>query len=305
MEFSRLMRAVHGIVVPLVTPLESQDRLDRPGLERVVEHVIDGGVSGLFILGTTGEGTSLSYELRARVIDAVCHQVGDRVPVLVGVTDTAFDESLAIARIAERSGAAAAVLAPPCYFQISQADLLYYTERFARESPLPVFLYNIPSLTKTAFELETVLRASELPGIAGLKDSSGDLEYLAAVVRRAGGSFPVLMGPEQQLLEAMRRGATGGVCGGTNLHPILLCELQRSAAAGDFATAEHLQTRVREIADELYTVGDPGTSYLRGLKYAMAAAGLCSSTCALPIAPFTAEEKHIMESRLEKVGAMI
>ena len=301
----QLDNTVHGIVVPLVTPLQDQCRLDRAGLERIVEHVVNGGVSGLFILGTTGEGPSLNYELRTEMIVAVCAQVSGRVPVLVGVTDTAYDQTIAMARIAADAGASAVVVAPPCYFRISQSDLLRYLQRFAEDSPLPAFLYNMPSLTKTAFETETVRQAAGIPGIIGLKDSSGDLEYLGSVVRSARAGFPVMMGPEELLVDAMRVGATGGVCGGANLNPRLFVELYQTAARGDMERAARLQTRVREISAAVYTVGDRSTSYLRGLKSAMAASGLCSGTTALPFAPFTAEEQRLLESRLDGLGLTV
>ena len=210
---SILDNAVRGIIVPLITPLEDDDVLDRVALERVIEHVLSGGVSGVFLLGTTGEGPSLSYEVRSQLIDATCQQVAGRVPVLVGVSDNAYERCIAMTRVAERAGAAAVVLAPPSYFRISQPDLLRYVETFAAESPLPVFLYNIPALTKTAYDPQTISRAAIFSRIAGLKDSSGDLDYLASVVRSTGAEFPVLMGPEEILMNAMQAGAVGGVCG--------------------------------------------------------------------------------------------
>src|SRR4051812_38624871 len=304
MQQSELDTAVRGVIVPLITPLESQERLDRFGLERLVEHVIIGGVSGIFILGTTGEGPSLAYDLRSELIEAVCRQTAGRVPVLVGITDTAYERTIAMARVAERSGASAVVLAPPSYFQICQSDLLRYLERCAAESPLPIFLYNMPSLTKLAYETDTVSRATQIEGILGLKDSSGDLEYLQSVVCSVGTNFPVMVGPEEMLVDAMRAGATGGVCGGANLNPRLLSNLQRATAAGDFETAQKLQARVREISDALYTIGHRSTSYLRGLKAAMAATGLCSDACALPFAPFSPDERLLLESRLDGLGSM-
>src|SRR2546427_7422671 len=102
-----------GIVPPLVTPLRDRDELDVPGLERLIEHILSGGVSGLFILGTTGEGPSLSYRLRRELIERVCKQVNHRVPVLVGITDTAFVESVNVGRCAADFGADALVVAPP------------------------------------------------------------------------------------------------------------------------------------------------------------------------------------------------
>jgi 4-hydroxy-tetrahydrodipicolinate synthase len=300
-----LKHIARGIVVPLITPLADQGSLDHGRLERLIEHVIEGGVSGVFILGTTGEGPSLSHELRRELMDAVCRQAAGRAPVLVGVTDTVYEYTVAMARAAERSGASAVVLAPPFYFRISQTELLQWVRRFARESPLPVFLYNMPSLTKMIFEVNTVRQAAEIPGVIGLKDSSGDLGYFRSVVQSAPPDFPVLMGPEEMLVEAMRAGASGGVCGGANLNPKLFVEMYRAAAAGEFETAERLQERVRKISEALYTVGDEGASYLRGLKWAMSKAGLCSGVCALPLAPFTRDEERVLEARLAELESMV
>src|SRR5437899_7918271 len=102
-----------GIVPPMITPLRARDELDVPGLERLIERILAGGVSGLFILGTTGEGPSLSYVLRRELIERTCRLVHGRVPVLVGITDTAFAESISLARNAASAGAEAVVVAPP------------------------------------------------------------------------------------------------------------------------------------------------------------------------------------------------
>ena len=104
-----LARPLCGIIPPMVTPLLDRDMLDVPGLERLIEHILAGGVHGLFILGTTGETPSLSHRIRHELIERVCVQVRGRVPVLVGITDTSFVESVEIARKAEQVGASALV----------------------------------------------------------------------------------------------------------------------------------------------------------------------------------------------------
>ena len=125
-----------GIVPPMITPLRDRDKLDTEGLERLVEHILAGGVSGLFILGTTGEGPALSYRLRRELIWRVCKQVNNRVPVLVGITDTAFVESVNIARSAAESGASAVVLAPPYYLPEAQPELQEYLNHLVPELSL-------------------------------------------------------------------------------------------------------------------------------------------------------------------------
>jgi 4-hydroxy-tetrahydrodipicolinate synthase len=171
----RMTTTYAGIIPPLVTPLTGRDALDVAGLEKLVEHVIAGGVSGIFILGTTGEGPSLSYRLRRELIERACKLVRRRVRVLVGITDTAFVESVNVAQWAAEAGADAVVLAPPYYLPEGQPELREYLDCLVPELPLPLFLYNMPALTKVQYELDTLRHAMENPRIIGLKDSSGNM----------------------------------------------------------------------------------------------------------------------------------
>jgi 2-dehydro-3-deoxy-D-pentonate aldolase len=279
-----LSRPLRGIIPPMVTPLDDPTSIDRPGLERLIEHLISGGVHGIFILGTTGEGTGISYRLRHELIDRTCGQVAGRVPVLVGITDTSYEESCSLAAYAKTVGANAVVSAPPSYFAMSQNDLFRLIQMLSTSIELPLYLYNMPSLTKTRFEPQTVLRTSELPNIYGLKDSSGDLRYLRTIARQMGDrpDFSLLVGPEELLFDSLIVGAHGGVCGGANLFPKLFVALYEAARAGDHKNAIDLQTRVRELGELLYGIGEAESSYLRGLKLGLELIGICSSTLALP-----------------------
>jgi dihydrodipicolinate synthase/N-acetylneuraminate lyase len=268
----------------MVTPLNGADTLDAAGLERLIEHVLAGGVHGLFILGTTGEGPALSYRLRRELIERTCRQVAGRVPVLVSITDTAYEESCGLAAHAARCGAQGVVTAPPFYFAVSQNDLFRLVELLSNEVELPLFLYNMPALTKACFAPETVLRASELPNVRGLKDSSGELNYLRAVVDRMQDrpDFTILIGPEELLLESLRIGAGGGVNGGANLFPKIFVSLYNAARAGNLKEALLLQERIRQLGELLYGIGEAESSYLRGLKLGLELVGICKSTLATP-----------------------
>src|SRR5438105_1966551 len=212
-----------GIFPPMITPLRSRDELDIAGLERLIEHILDGGVNGLFILGTTGEAPSLSYRLRRELIEKTCRQVRGRGPVLVGITDTAFVESLNLARVAAEAGAQALVLSAPYYFPAGQPELVEYVEHLAAELPLPVFLYNLPSHTKITFGVDTIRWAMEIPNIIGIKDSSGNMSYfhqLASLLSERP-DWTLLVGPQELLAEAVLLGAHGGICVGANICPRL------------------------------------------------------------------------------------
>src|SRR5438477_8529361 len=146
-----LSRPFRGLITPMATPLAAPDQLDVAGLERLVPHILAGGVHGLFILGTTGEGPSLSYRTRRELVERVTRLAGTKIPVLVAITDTSREESVELANFAAGQGASFLVLAAPYYYRMTQADLAGHVARLAADLPLPVFLYNTPSHTQVDF----------------------------------------------------------------------------------------------------------------------------------------------------------
>jgi len=292
-----------GIVPPLVTPLIDRDTLDVAGLERLVEHVLGGGVHALFLLGTTGEAPSLSYRLRRELVDRVCRQVAGRVPVLVGITDTAFVESLAIARHAADCGAVATVVAPPYYFPAGQPELIEYIQRLTAELPLPLYLYNMPMMTKVVFELETLERLIDIPNIAGIKDSSGDLTYFDRVLTlaRSRPDWSVLIGPEHLTGTAVLRGAQGGVNGGANFCPRLFVDVYDAACRNDETTLAALQIRVERLG-RIYSVGRHASSIIKGLKCALSLQGVCDDFMAEPFNRFAPAERAKIAEILAEIA---
>lgn len=293
-----------GIIPPLVTPLRARDELDVPGLERLLNRLLTGGVGGLFILGTTGEGPSLSYRLRRELVERVCGIVRGRVPVLVGITDTAFVESVHLARHAADSGATALVVAPPYYLPEGQPELLEYLEHLVPELPLPLLLYNMPALTKVSFELETLRRAMDEPRIVGLKDSSGNMVYFhrALELLKHRSDWSLLMGPEELLAESVVAGGHGGVCGGANVFPELYVRLYEAARANDLGRVRQLHGLVMKVSDSLYRVGRHSSSLIKGIKCALACLGVCDDFMAEPFHRFRAEERRRVEQVVTKLS---
>jgi dihydrodipicolinate synthase/N-acetylneuraminate lyase len=288
----------------MVTPLSAPDALDTTGLERLIEHILAGGVHGLFILGTTGEAPSLSHRLRHEFVERVCTQVAGRVPVLVGITDTSFVESLNLALKSAEAGADALVLAAPYYFQAGQAELLEYLEHLVPQLPLPVLLYNMPGRPESVFEVDTVKAATQRPGIVGLKDSSANMMYfrLLQSVMADRPDFSLLMGPETLLAETVLLGGHGGVCGGANLLPKLYVDLYEAACAKDLQKVERLHAKVVEINATLYRVGRYASSFLKGLKCALSCLDICSDFIAEPFHRFREAEHQIVRRYVEELG---
>jgi len=297
-----MSESLKGVIPPLVTPLKSRDALDEPGLERLVEHVIDGGVSGVFILGSTGEAPSLSYRLRRELITRVCARVNGRLPVLVGITDTAFEESVALARCAAEAGASKLVLSTPYYFPPGQTELSEYIRHLVPELPLPLMLYNMPTLTKVWFEIDTLRQLAELDGIVGVKDSSGDLRYFSRLLelKNARPDWTFFIGPEHLLAEAVELGGDGGVNGGANVVPRLFVETWKAAQTGDKARLAELQEQIDSF-QRIYEVGKFATRHIKATKSALSILGVCSDVLAEPFHHFEAPERRRVETILEEL----
>jgi 2-dehydro-3-deoxy-D-pentonate aldolase len=305
MNNSSLTRPLRGIIPPMVTPLRDRDTLDCAGLERLIEHIIGGGAHGLFILGTSGEAPNLSHRVRRELIDKVCLQVKHRVPVLVGITDTSFVESVALAQYAADTGAEALVTAAPYYFPAGQPELIEFAERLTAEMPLPLFLYNMPQMTKLQFEPATLLRLTQLPGIAGVKDSSGDLTYFDQVleVAKQRPDWSVLVGPEQLLAQTMACGGHGGVCGGANVWPKLFVDLFDAVSGGRPVEVARLEARLNQFG-EIYRVGRHASAVVKGLKCSLALLGLCDDFMAEPFTRFHEPERQRVRAVLQNVGLL-
>ena len=220
-----------GIITPMVTPLLNDDALDKKGLEKLVEHLIDGGVNGIFVLATTGEATSLSTRLKHELISLSCEYVKNRVPVLVGITDPSPRESLGLSEFSKKAGASSVVAAPPYYYTLTQQELVVYYTELANQSDLPVFIYNMPGQTKVMIEPSTVVNLSQHPNIIGIKDSSGSGPYFNTLLYllRDNMQFSIFVGPDEMMAQSVLLGGNGGVNSGSNIFPDLFVRLYKAA----------------------------------------------------------------------------
>lgn len=294
-----LKQPLKGVVPPIITPLKDEYTLDDPGLECLIEHIIGGGVHGLFLLGTTGEGPSLSYKLKYEMIEKSCKQIAGRVPALVGITDASFAESIRLSEHAAECGADAVVLAPPYYFPAGQSELLEYLEHLAPKLPLPLFLYNMPSMTKVDIAVDTLRKASKIDGIIGFKDSSGNMiryhEYITAM--RDKPEFSILIGPEELLGESVLFGGHGGVAGGANINPKLFVDMYNAAAIGNVEKMKYLQKEIFTLR-QLYFCGQYSSTFIKGVKCSLNYMGICSDFMAEPFHAFRQPERKTIEKLL-------
>ena len=295
------MNKIQGIILPMITPLVDANTLDCEGTARIVDRSVDAGVAAIFVLGTTGESQSLPVRLRFEFVELAAKCISGRVPLLVGITDTSLEDSLALAVQAKKCGASGVVAAPPYYFPANQQELILWYTALADESPLPVYLYNMPSKVKVFLNAATVVELSSHPNIVGVKDSSGNQSYFQSLLYHFSGTgFAVYMGPEEQTAAAVLSGADGGVNGGANLFPELFVKMYRAASGGNLEETIRLQKRIMYLSDNLYGL-EPGSdaSFVKAIKCALQAKGVCSGYLPLPYRAFEGEQEEKVKRVLE------
>lgn len=295
-----------GIIPPVVTPLLSNNKLDIEGLENLIEHLLTGGVHGLFMLGTTGEATSIGYELRKELLKRTGEFVNHRVPVVAGITDTSLSGSVEIAEYAANIGLDGVVIAPPYYMPISQGEMREYLETIVPLLPLPFMMYDIPSCTKLHMSVETIKKAKEL-GAIGVKDSSGDMSYLYALIEEFKDSpeFAVITGTELFLPETILYGGHGAVAGGANLFPKLFVDLYTASVERDLEKIAALREKVMLIDKTIYQVGKHNSRIAKGIKSALSVMHICNDYMAMPLRRYGKEERKKIEQYIDELKAVV
>jgi 4-hydroxy-tetrahydrodipicolinate synthase len=291
-----------GIIPPVITPLLDNNTIDVKGLESLIEHLITGGVHGLFMLGTTGEATSLSYELRKELIKRTSELVNHRVPVVVGITDTALHGALLIADYTADMGLDGLVVAPPYYLPIAQEEMRDYLENLVPKLRLPFLMYDMPGCTKLHMSIETIKRAKEL-GAIGVKDSSGDMSYLYSLIQefKSSPDFSIIAGTELFLPDTILNGGHGAVAGGANVFPKLFVDLYDASVNRDLDRIALLRDKVMMINSTIYNVGKHSSRIVKGIKCALSVMGICDDYMALPLRRHGKEERKRIAQYVEQL----
>ena len=290
----------------MVTPLNAKRQLDKAGVRNMVRHLVDGGVDGIFLLGTTGEGPHLSYAIRRELVKETCRLVKGRVPVLVGITETDLEDALAFAKDCKAFGAAGVVAAPPYYFKLTQAECVLWFTELADRSPLPVVVYDMPAHTDTIIEPATIVKLAAHKNIVAMKDSSSVIALFnkfRLALEPFKDKFSLFMGPDEAMGEAVLLGADGGVCTGANLWPAAFKAMYLAAKAGDVGKMRQLQRFTTMSSYLLYGLGQGQIGFLKGVKAALAEMGLVQNVLAAPFKPFAGRDPAPVRKALKALYA--
>ena len=301
---------LRGVIPPLVTPVDEEGEVDRGSLARRIGFLLDAGVDGLFVGGSTGEVALLDSAARRTVVEVAVATAGGRVPVLAGAVDTGTRRVIEQARDAARLGADAVVVTAPFYVAPNDAEIVAHYRTVAAAVDVPVIAYDIPSAVGVRLAPPVAAELAESKLVVALKDSSGDLAGMRETLRRVPPGFPVLTGSEVIADVSVALGAAGIVPGLGNVDPHGYVRLYRAAATGDLEAARAEQDRLSRlftiisVADRTrigFTAGALGS-----FKAALALRGVIGHPGTLPpLSPLIPSETAAIREILADAGLSV
>ncbi len=292
-----MKKKLEGIVAPMASALTTEERIDEKRTRALVDFLIEGGIDGLFPLGTSGEFALLDQEERRTVIRVVVDQTNGRVPVLAGVSDPSLENVLAFAKDAEDAGADAIVATPPYYFTTGDDGVFDYFEAIAGKSGLPLVVYNIPEWTHLFVPPNVIQRLAEKRLIVGMKYTEYNFLNLLRFLRVTGERISIFTGSDAMTFTNLEFGGSGGVIGVANVAPKLASALFDEFKRGDLEAAREAQLKLLP-AIEAIGVG----RFPAGLKEAMKMVGMPVGAVKSPLQPLTSDERKRVAGLLREAG---
>lgn len=296
------MLELKGVIPPLATPVDENEKIDEAGLRRLIDYVIAGGVHSIFVLGSMGEFDTLPYPERRRTIEVAIDAAGGRVPVVAGIGDTGTAKVIQNGLEAREAGADGAVVITPFGVRLaSQEAIIDFYKEVADAVEFPLIIYDNPRRTQNEIELDTLLCLAEDERIIAVKDSTGDFRRFMRLIHAASGreDFKIFQGDEQVLDASMLIGADGFVPGIGSLTPGICVDLYKAGLNGDKQKAFSLQMKLHRI----FAIYGPGyRKAIQGMKCALSLLGICGKTCLRPRLGLSPDEEKAVKQVLEEEG---
>ncbi|OIQ07701.1 4-hydroxy-tetrahydrodipicolinate synthase [Moorella thermoacetica] len=290
-----------GIIPAMATPTDAEGNINEGALRKLVNHLIDGGVHGLFPVGSQGEFFALTLEQKKKVIATVIDEAGGRVPVYAGTAALTTREAIETTKMARDLGVDAVSILTPFFTNLSQKEVMEYYLAIAEAVPdLPILLYSNPGRTKVPVAVETVKELAAVDNIVGIKDSSGDMSLTAEYIRVTRGmNFHVLAGRDTLIYATLCYGGTGSITATANVDPRIPVEIYEAFMVGDHRRALEAQYRLAplRLAFELGT-------FPVVIKEALNMIGIEAGPAIRPVGPMSAENRARLRQVLVEMGAI-
>ncbi len=294
------MKTITGSIVALVTPMKDDGSVDYPGLRKLIDWHIAEGTDCIGVVGTTGESPSVTVDEHREIIRVSVEHAAGRVPIMAGCGANSTAEAIELAKYAREVGADCQLQVVPYYNKPTQEGQFQHFKAIAEATgDLPIVLYNVPGRTVADMQHDTVLRLSEVPGIVGIKEATGNIERAQWLIRDARPDFAIYSGDDPTAVALILCGGHGNVSVTANVAPRLMHALCVAALAGQRDKAMQIQRQLMPLHRHLFVEANPIP-----VKWAMARLGLCGPALRLPMTPLSAASQPVVEGALRAAGLL-
>ncbi|MEY2427761.1 MAG: 2-dehydro-3-deoxy-D-pentonate aldolase [Verrucomicrobiota bacterium] len=291
-----------GIFTPNLVPFQDDGRINEDELRRMINWLIEKGVSGLYPNGSTGEFIRLSFEERKRVIEIVAEQNRGRVPILAGAAESNLGLILEACKHYADLGCAAVSITGPYYYKVSQDSIEHFFREVARRSPIDIVLYNIPQFSNEISVPVITRLAQDCPRIVGVKDSSRDMPgfvNLLHAVKPVRPEFSCLIGCEEILFPCLLMGADGGTLATSGVVPEVIMKLYQEFQQGNLEEAKRLQFELLDLINAMLY----GTNFPEGFRAGMSLRGFKLGNSRQPLSPREQSDLEVIRSKIARLLA--
>jgi len=287
---------LEGVYTALVTPMSADGALDEKALRRLVDFQIEGGVSGLVPVGTTGESPTLDGDECKRVIRIVVEQARGRVPVIAGAGSNSTSEAIHYAKDAREAGANATLQVAPYYNKPTTQGFLGHFRAIADAVDLPIVVYNIPGRTGKNIDNPTMLDLAQHRNIVAVKEASGDIGQIMELIAKKPSRFTVLSGDDNLVFPIMALGGMGVISVASNLVPQQMSRFVGAALKGDWDAARKMHYELLPLFKAIFIETNPIP-----IKAALAMKGMIAETYRLPMCAMTAKNRESLQATLKEM----
>ena len=293
------MKPIVGSIVALVTPMHEDGSVDYAGLRSLIDWHIAEGTDCIGVVGTTGESPTVTVEEHCEIIRVAVEHARGRVPIMAGAGANSTSEAIELTRYARKVGADCTLQVVPYYNKPSQEGLYRHFRAVAEAVDLPVVLYNVPGRTVADLQHDTAIRLSQVPGIVGIKDATGNIERAAWLIKHAPPGFSIYSGDDGTAVTLMLLGGHGNVSVTANVAPRQMHEMCMAAIAGDVQRARALHLQLLALHRQLFCEPSPAPT-----KWALAQLGRCGATVRLPLTELTGAGQAAVTAALRDSGLL-
>jgi len=292
---------LHGMGVALITPFKEDDTVDYEALTRLIDHLVNNGTDYIVTLGSTGETATLSDDEKHNITRLVVERVGRRIPIVLGVGGNCTNNVLRQLEHLDLHGIDAILSVVPFYNKPSQEGIYQHFKSIAKNSPLPIVLYNVPGRTGINMTAETTLRlAREFTNIIAVKEASGNITQMDGIIKQKPSEFQVISGDDGITFPLIALGAVGVISVIGNAFPKEFSRMVRLALEGDYNNARIIHSRFMELFELLFVDGNPA-----GVKSMLNMMGFIDNYLRLPLVPTRITTFEKIREVLQKLNIRI